>query len=138
MIYDYSGNLIFFYIINELEKLIDSSKDKFVKTTFTFFILDIIIQLHQLYDKSLYYSNIELLRFAHILNLVGEREGKEISGDTENFYKEIRDQERSPEEELTEEAKEELEDAREAADALDMEETLDYEVDYLVGVNASG
>ncbi len=133
--YDYHGNLILFYIVKELIKLIEINDEKFVKINLTFLIIDIIIRLHRLFNTEQEITNYELKRFNYIINskqsVYEMDEGYKMEGEVDGFYEEYKDPadpENLEELELKEEAQEEQE-------ALDIEGELDYEIDYQAGVN---
>lgn len=136
--YDIHGNLILFYIISQLSKLLDLNPDKFIKTTLTYFLLDIILAIHSEFDQDKILTNTELKRFKYILTIDvrDKQEIEDISGTTDGFYEEYVD----PEEQaaVEESRKEENEDAEEEQSAIVVEDELDYEIDYEPGVNFQG
>lgn len=137
--YDYHGNLILFYIVAQLEKLIDMNVDKYLKLTISFLITDIIIELYGLYDQEKLQTNYEIKRFQYLLSNSGymydvEEKGHGLEGETEGFYGEYKD----PDEPENEEDIEAKEDAQEEMEALDVDTEIDYEVDYHPDYNFSG
>lgn len=124
--YDYSGNVMLFFIINEMTKLVEFNKDKFIKTTLCNLLIDIITRIYSEYDKEKDMSNGQIKRFMHIIQLNDYSQIDETELETEGIYGEYKDPDSPPDEELVEEK----EDAKEEEDALDIEDELDYEVDY--------
>ncbi|MCJ7637248.1 MAG: hypothetical protein MUO21_07130 [Nitrososphaeraceae archaeon] len=124
--YDYSGNVILFYIVNEMIKLITVNKDKFIKTTLCHLLIDIIIRIYSEYDQEKDLTNSQIKRFLYILQIKDYSQIDETEIETEGIYEEYKDPDAKPDEELLEEN----EDAKEEEDALDIEDELDYEVDY--------
>lgn len=131
-IYDYTGNIILFYIVREMEKLLDINNDKFIKETLGYLILDIINQLHNEYNDDKNLTNTEIKRFKYSLEIKDEREIAEVSGTTEGIYEEYKD----PDAEVNEEELELKEDDIGETEGFDMEEPDDYDnVDYASGIN---
>lgn len=133
--YDYHGNVILYYIVNEFIKLIQMNDEKFVKINLAFLIIDIIINLHKLFNTEVQITNYELKRFNYIINskqsVYEMDEGYSMQGEVDGFYGEYTDPadvDNLEDIELREEAQEEL-------DALDIEGELDYEIDYQAGIN---
>lgn len=129
--YDYSGNVILFYIIQEMTKLIEVNKDKFVKSTLCYLLVDIIMRIYNEYDVEKDMSNGQIKRFLHILQTMDYTKIEDIQGETEGLYEEYKDPDAIPDEA----ALEKEEDIKEENEAIDMEDELDYEIDYTAGVN---
>lgn len=134
--YDYSGNVILFYMVREMGKLLDLNQDKFIKATLSYLLLDIIVREHDEFDEEKDLTNTEIKRFKYILDIQDLREIEDITGDTEGFYGEYKD----PDQEIDEAALELNEEAQEEFDALDVEypdidNELDYEQDYVDFLN---
>ena len=134
--YDYHGNLVLFYLIQELEKLIEFNSDRYIKTNITYFIIDIINHLFSLFNKEDELTNFEIQRFNYILNSYSyvhdvEEKGHGIEGEIEGFYGEYTEEGDG----MAEEDMEKREDDIEEAQAMDIEGDLDYEIDYEAGVN---
>jgi hypothetical protein len=135
--YDYIGNVILFYIVSELDKLLNINTDKFIKGTLTYLVLDIIVKLYNDHDEEKNLTEPEIKRFKYVLDIVDDREIEDISGMTDGFYDEYKD----PDEEPNEDAKELAEDEREEMEAIDIEneDDMGYDnVDYASGVNFDG
>lgn len=130
--YDYSGNLLSYYLTSEMSKLISINTDKSVKVNVIYLLIDLIINIHKLLNEEVVYTNLETRRFNYIL--ASRDYAKEIEtfgGETEGFYGEYKDPD-APEDPDAQEA---LYDAQEEQDAMDVEGDLDYEIDYTDGVN---
>jgi hypothetical protein len=135
-LYDYTGNVILFYIVHEMGKLLDMNQDKFIKATLSYLLLDIIVREHNEFDEEKDLTNTEIKRFKYILDIQDIREIEDITGETEGFYDEYKD----PDADIDEAALEINEEAQEEFDALDIEypdidDGLDYEQDYADNVN---
>ena len=132
--YDYHGNVILFYIVEQLVELLDINRDKFTKINLCYFIIDIINRVYNEHTQEEEYTNSEIKRFKYILEsdqYVNEFEQEEL---TEGNYEEYKD----PDEKEDETMLQQKEDDQEEMDALDIEEGLDYEVDYAADINSSG
>jgi hypothetical protein len=114
--YDYSGNLLLFFLITELSNLLDANDDKFSKVNLAHLLLEMIITFHNELDINKLLENNEAKRFVCMLNLNDYAEIVEEY--TVGFYSEYND----PEEQITKEAIEKNIDAVEENDALDMME----------------
>ena len=134
--YDYHGNLILYYIVDQLSKLIEINTDKFVRQKVTFFIVDMINEMHGQYNEENIIKNFNIRRFTHIVNsrietLDIEQKGHGLETETVGFYGEVKD----PDAEVTSEEVDNIIDNREELEAIDMEDSLDYEIDYVQGIN---
>lgn len=136
--YDYSGNIILFYIIQELEKLLDLNTDKFIRTSLTYLLLDIIVKLHNEHNEEKYYTNREIKRFIYAIDIADP--GQFIPEvETEGVYGEVAEEEKDLEAVLegkTEEQEKQYDDEEEAG-AMDLEtgDADDFEIDYESNVN---
>ncbi|CAH6421755.1 Hypothetical protein KVN_LOCUS441 [uncultured virus] len=138
-LYDYHGNIILFYIVNELNKLLEFNTEKYLKINLTYLIIDIINKIHDLFNQEKEYTNYEIKRFNYILNSQQyiydfEEAGHGVSGEVENFYQEAKD----TDEPVDEAAQAQREEDLEERDALDTEIPLgndDYETDYMDRIN---
>lgn len=135
--YDYSGNILLFYIIQEMEKLLDINTDKFVKTSLTYLLLDIIVRLHNEYNDEKLYTNREIKRFIYAIDIVDP--GHMLPEvETDGFYGEVIE-EKDPVAEVegeTPEDEQKVDDEGEY-EGFDMEtDGVDFEeVEYESGVN---
>ena len=137
-LYDYIGNVILYYIVSELNKLLDINNDKFIKGTLANLLLDIIVRLHSENDEEKFLTDPEIKRFKYVLEITDEREVEDIAGMTEGFYDEYKDPDEEPDEETKIREKEKAEEDQEELDAIDVEDELDYETDYATGINFNG
>lgn len=126
---DKKGNLILFYIVKEFTKLLQYNSNKFVKASVISFILDFINTTFNLFNTERLSNNIEIKRFYYLINgqtyinEIVERSGvKNIEG----IYSEYVDETQ----EITQEEKDNMDDAIEEQDALDMESEYQYEDEY--------
>lgn len=127
-IYDDSGNIILFYIIQEFTKLIDINEQKFIKAQIAFLLIDIIGSLFSIFNRENEYRLHELKKFKYLLeSKMYVEEGSQLEG----MYEEQVDPNAEPDtnkEEMIYSDEEEM-------DALDIDGELDYEVDYASGIN---
>lgn len=128
---DYSGNLILYYFISELTKLLEMNKNKYVKQNLTQFIIEFINVMFTEYNKDhLDYIN-EIQRFICMINsseYFRELEEKGFGMDefTTGIYGEYKD----PDEVKSKEDIEAEEDAKEEAEAMDVDNDMDAEDAY--------
>jgi len=123
--YDKSGNMILFYIIDEITRLLKYNTNKFTKASISSFIIDFISTVFDSYNEEDNATNQDIKRFNYIINSVGylqEIQDKLAPSVTEGIYEEHKD----TEQEEDDEEKERQEDAREEAEALDMDTDMDY------------
>jgi hypothetical protein len=113
--YDYNGNLILFYLITEMGKLLDANDDKFNSVNLAHLLLNMIITFYDDFNVERLLENNNVKRFSFILKL---KDYSEISDDIVGFYGEYND----PAETITKEMKELDRDFTEERDALDMED----------------
>ena len=140
--YDYSGNILLYYIVSEMSRLIDFNNEKFIKVSLCYLLLDIIIEEYNLFDEEKNLTNTEIKRFKYALQVDDERNIDEYTGSTEGFYEEYVDPDAEEKQTIDFEAtNDEKDDAEEEMQSIDMEngmQDLDFEVDYQPGVNISG
>jgi hypothetical protein len=141
--YDYHGNLILFFIIDQLNKLVSLNDDKFTKVNLTYLIIDIVNNIHQSFNREDELTNFDIKRFNYILNGIGyvvdlEKEGYGLEGETTGFYGEYKDADDTEDPDVEGQKDED----REERDAMDIdtmaeygEDGIDYEIDYAAGVN---
>lgn len=122
--YDKMGNLIVYYIINQLSKFLDDNDDKFTKGNISYLLLDIIINVSNDIDEEKDETNTYIKRFKYVLDMQDDRLDDETL--TNGVYEEFKEDLEKTEEEIDKE-----EDAREEDEALDMEDEMEYDnVDY--------
>ena len=134
--YDYHGNIILYYIISELRKLLDYNPDKFFKQKIAFLMIDMINKIYNNFNEENFKKNFEIKRFQYIINSKAyiydvEQKGHGLEGELEGFYGEYKD----PDDPEDPDQVERIESDKEEFDALDVDGDLDYEIDYLSGVN---
>lgn len=136
--YDYNGNCILFYVINEFEKLLENNNDKFTKTTLTYLLIDIIIFEYNLFNQDINLTDTEIKRFKYTLEVINDRDILNLYTEGEGFYDELADETLNEEQmELIREQREDDIEENEAYDLGDQEE-MDYEIDYQNRLNFSG
>jgi len=129
--HDYSGNLILYYFISELSKLLEMNKNKYVKQNLTQFIIEFINVMFTEYNKDhLEYIN-EIQRFVCMINSSDyfrelEEKGFGMDEFTTGIYGEYKD----PDEVKSKEDIEAEEDAKEEAEAMDVDGDIDAEDAY--------
>ena len=130
---DHNGNIILYFIIEELTKLLKYNDNNLVKVSISYFIIDFINIIFELFNDEKILSKLDVKRFGYILSSttyvqqIMEKYGiKEIEG----MYSEYKDSEQQ----LTPEDKEELIDNEEEQDALD----IDYESESEAGYQYEG
>jgi hypothetical protein len=146
--YDINGNMILYYIINELIKLIDYNENKFIKTNIIYMIIDMINEEHNIFNVDKRTSNFDIKRFGYFLTSQSymydvDTKGHGLEGETDGFYEEQIDASMQSDKDVkdkknaNEEAKEEANamDIDAEIDVPDVDTEMDYEVDYLSGVN---
>lgn len=124
--YDNKGNLMLFYLVNEMNNLITFNDNKFTKMNIVIFLIDFINTAFELFNVENLMNNKDIKRFTYVLKssfYMRNLEEKEDINKNTGIYEEYTD----PDEELSEEQLEILEDAIEEQDALDMESDIDYE-----------
>lgn len=115
--YDDTGMLLLYYIVSEFGQLININDDKTIRSTVVFYVVDMITYLVNSFSLNDVKTSLEMKRFLYLLtNNESQRELSELRGDA------------IEESEVDEDAKEEQE-------AIDMEDEMDYEIDYENGVN---
>jgi hypothetical protein len=133
--YDYNGNILLYYILENLIKLLDINDNKFTKTKIAYLTIDIINKIYQESTDDISSNNNDLKRFSYFLiskyakdNAEYLNENTKISDDSEIINPE-------DEEEYEKTIRESKIDDEEMKDALDMDVKYDFEQDYESGVN---
>lgn len=143
--YDYHGNVILFYIIKEFKKLIDYNPTKHIKISIVYFIFDMINQFHDSFNDEFKVNNLEIKRFNKIISSkayifdvqekghgIHDSQSEQLSGKTEGFYGDYVD-----EDDVVDSDEEERRDIdREEFEAIDVDGEIDYQIDYIDGVNS--
>jgi hypothetical protein len=126
--FDNSSNLLLFYILNEISNLLDFNSNKYIKTNLTGLLLELINYNFNLFNLEMIQSNISVKRLEYILN------GLVFAEDLENVISEFgtgdEEEEVGIDAKQTEEEIEEIEDAREEEEALDVDGEYDYISNY--------
>lgn len=122
--YDYSGNMMLFYLTSEMTKLLELNNDRSIRKFLVEFLVDYISYSFKQFNLDYLMANNELKKFETLL------------GSSEYFYeleKGMYGMESFNEVFGVEKSKEELEDElddKERGDALDIDGELDYENEY--------
>jgi len=130
--HDSKGNLILYYITRELTKLLEFNQNKVVKTNIIYFIVDLINYAFDMFNIDDISMNFDIKRFNYLLKSGSylhdiEQKGYGIDDFSTGFYGEYKD----PDDVESDEQKEENDDAREEADALDVEDNeINFEAEY--------
>lgn len=118
--HDSQSNLLLFYFIDQINKLVDLNKEKFIKVNIVYMLIDIIDDTFNHYNINTY-MNTEIKRFKHML--VGKVVDVVVlkEGSADGIYSEYMD-----DDELNDEdKKEKLEIDKENWDALDIDDGMD-------------
>jgi hypothetical protein len=134
--YDYHGNLLLYYLIDNMTKLLEYN-DRKLQMIIAYLAIDIIIYEYKLFNNDNTVSNYSTRLFNYILD---STTFVDIGVTDEDFETNIYGEYVDPDEEISEEEKERIMDSKEEDDALDVEvnedgEDIDYEIDYASGVN---
>ncbi len=137
-LYDYHGNIIIYYIIRELTKLLNYNTDKYTKVSTAYFSINAINYLFGLFNEEDRLTNYEIQRFNYILTSYTyihdvEESGHGLGGKTEGFYGEYAEDGDAEDDETIQQSESDIEESQ----ALDIDGDLDYEIDYAPGVNSS-
>lgn len=125
--YDYHGNLILFYIVHEMKKLIHYNTNKVVKGNIIYFLVDFINEMFEKFNNESRFNIMEIKRFKYMLESSKyvydiEQKGHGIDEYTTGFYGDYADEETSEDEE-------EKIDAKEEKDALDLDPFVEPDAD---------
>jgi len=138
--YDNSGNIILYYTVKEMSKLININSNKFIKSNLVYLLINLIIKSHNAINREYILTNFDIKRFKLILESPifvydYEKEGFGIESTSKGLYGEYVD----PDDTITEDQKEQIDIDREESEALDFEheEDMDYQIDYSSGINMS-
>lgn len=121
---DKNGNSILYYIIEQLNNIININTDSLTKTNITFFILDLINYMYNQNTINNQLTNINMIKFKKIVD--NEQIITDTTQELYGFYNEYIDEENK-------EAMTEIEqDAQESLDAIDIDEAFsDEDDDYI-------
>ena len=138
--YDNSGNVLLFYLISELEKLLDINRKV---NMMPYLIIDLFIYIYREYSSQMYIANEEISRFKHILLNQGflvdlANNGYTPEDFTEGLYGDYVD----PTEQPSNEKQEEQIDLEESINAIDIDYMMndgdnadDFESDMLYSID---
>ena len=123
--YDYNGNILLFYLISELNKLLDYNDNKFIKNSLALLIVKILSDSYDKFDTEEKLQNKDIKRFEYIINsktYVDDIQDQGVNHETEKNAMSI--VEDIDDDELKQNM---LIDAEEERDALDLD--IDSETD---------
>ncbi len=126
--FDNNGNMLLYYIISEIDNLISFNTNKFIKTNLIGLTIELINYVFNLFNLEFIQSDISVKRLEYILS------GLVFAEDLDNVLTEFGSNDEINEEPemnaATEEDIEQIEDAREEAEALDVDGEYDYMSNY--------
>lgn len=124
---DYQGNLLLYYIVNELKRLIYYNKNRFVKTNVIQMIVETITNVFDSINMEYWNSKLSIKRFKYILEYSIQDYDIQENYDLEGVYGEYVDKD----DEVSRETLEERYDNIEEAEALDVDMDSENETDML-------
>jgi hypothetical protein len=125
--YDNSGNLLLFYIVSEMNKIIAYNMNKPIKSNVVYFLLDFINILFNMFNKEYIVNTYDIKRFEYILQSSSyihdvEQKGHGLDDFTTGIYSEIKDTDDDIKNNQENDEQREIdEDNKEEADALDID-----------------
>jgi ribosomal protein L17 len=128
--YDNAGNMMLFFLIRELNKLIEYNTNKFTKISVVTFLIDYINTVFEFFNIESLMDNKDIKRFTFVLKSEAYLRNLAEKDDVESNKKGIYEEYTDPEEDISEEQVEDIQDAIEEQDALDMDTEIDYEGDF--------
>jgi hypothetical protein len=133
--YDIGGNLLLYFIVSEVDKIIHFNQNKFIKTNAIAFIIDFINFAFNLFNTEELFNTLDIKRFMYIVNSQGylydiEQKGHGLE-DAQGIYDEYRD----PDEIVPEEQMDIEDEAEEEAQALDVDMSYDDALEYVVQID---
>jgi hypothetical protein len=126
--FDNNGNILLYYIISEIDNLINFNTNKFIKTNLVGLTIELINYVFNLFNLEFIQSDISVKRLEYILS------GLVFAEDLDNVLTEFGTNDELNEKQdmttATEEDIEQLEDSREESEALDVDGEFDYISNY--------
>lgn len=128
--YDINGNVLLYYIVTEIDKLIHFNDNKAIRTSIVMFLIDFISSLFNLFNTDDLLNIYDIKRFMFVLESQGyvhdiEEKGHGLETETQGIYEEYKDED----EKQTEEEIEAEDDAEEEDQALDIDVDGEYDAD---------
>lgn len=117
---DEQGNIVLYYIVQELSKLLDYNPSKFIRANLVYFMLDALNNVYEFYNKDIVFKNNEVRRFTYLLatdKFIHDTQEQYMISKPEGFYGEYSD---IDDKQNIEEDDEKYDDEQEM-DAIDME-----------------
>lgn len=119
--YDEMGNTLLFYMVSEMKKLLEYNPNKFTKISIVTFLIDFINVSFDMFNIERLMNNKDIKRFTYVLKsneYLRDFEDRNDAPVNKGIYEEYSDED----DEVNEETLEEIEDATEEQDALDIDE----------------
>uniref|UniRef100_A0A6C0ABW3 Uncharacterized protein n=1 Tax=viral metagenome TaxID=1070528 RepID=A0A6C0ABW3_9ZZZZ len=91
---DESGNVVLYYIIQELIKLLDYNPSKFIRANLVYFMLDALNNVYEFYNDDIIYRNTDVRRFTYLLatdKFIHDTQEQFAVSQPEGFYGEYKD-----------------------------------------------
>ncbi|AYV75748.1 MAG: hypothetical protein Terrestrivirus3_17 [Terrestrivirus sp.] len=129
--YDTNGNMLLYYIVSEIDKLLHFNQNKVLRTNIVMFLIDFTSLVFNMFNMDEIFNTYDIKRFMYILDSAGyvydvEQKGHGLETETAGIYEEYKDEEAPSDEQIEKEL-----DDEEEADALDID--VDAEGDEEVG-----
>ena len=123
-LYDENGNILLFYIVSEMNKLLKYNPNKVIRGNIINFYIEFINIMFDMFNIESRINNHDIKRFIMTLqsSLYIQDIENLISGETVGIYQEYKD----IDDKESEEQQDADDDAREEADALDMDNELEF------------
>jgi len=130
--YNYHGNLILYYIIKQFINLLDINNNKFIQSNIVYLIIDIIINAHNQFNHDERNINFNIKRFLRLINSKTyihdvEEKGHGVDEQIDNIDDDTPDV--IDYDEFLKK-KDEIEEAEEEFNAIDVDTEIDYQIDY--------
>ena len=139
--YDLSSNLMIYYLVVQLTKILESNNEKNTKTNISQMYIEIITYVYDLYNMERYKNSHELKRFMYILNgsdvmvdILRKGQGLRQSEELEENLNDVRSDidTLAVETPIDESDVLGMESTNDEVDVLDIKAALDMESDYYV------
>ena len=132
--YDTHGNMLLYYLITEIDKLLHFNQNKFIKTNIVSFIIDFIDFAFNMFNTDEIKNQYDIKRFMYLLESHGyvydiEQKGHGIESETHGIYDEAKDDEQQQSDEQIEADV----DAIEEDGALDIDINIEERHEYEAG-----
>jgi len=117
--YDITGNILLFYFVEEINKLLEYNRTGIIRTNLTNFVIEFINRMYERHTNELIHTDKEIRKFHYMMHSYGfMREINETSAPKTGIYEEMVDPDG---EKITEEEIEQQIDLDEEMEAIDMD-----------------